>query len=126
MAVAISIFGVAVAAFCLWLTVRIVNRRERWAKWMAVIVALVGYPLSFGPVCWLAGRNLIDLHCVAVSYQPVVYAAAIDPTHILASWVNCGTPDDGIIFYLIYYLNYTQNRGQLRGLNDRRSRRCAL
>jgi len=22
-----------VAAFCVWLTVRIVNRRERWAKW---------------------------------------------------------------------------------------------
>jgi hypothetical protein len=26
-------FCVAFAAFCIWLTVRIVNRRERWAKW---------------------------------------------------------------------------------------------
>jgi hypothetical protein len=31
--------------------VRIVNRRERWAKWTAVglLVVLIGYPLSSGP-----------------------------------------------------------------------------
>jgi hypothetical protein len=36
MAVALSIFGVAFAALCVWLTVRIINRRERWAKWTAL------------------------------------------------------------------------------------------
>jgi hypothetical protein len=36
--------------------VRIVNRRERWAKWTllgAVVGAPVLYVLSFGPACWL-------------------------------------------------------------------------
>jgi hypothetical protein len=40
MAPALSIFGVAFVAFCLWLTVRVVNRRERWAKW-TLVAALV-------------------------------------------------------------------------------------
>jgi hypothetical protein len=33
MPLALLIFGVAFAAIGIWLTVRIVNRRERWAKW---------------------------------------------------------------------------------------------
>ena len=33
MLLALSIFGVTFAAFCVWLTVRIISRRERWAKW---------------------------------------------------------------------------------------------
>jgi len=32
----LTIVGVAVAAFCVWLVVRIVNRCERWPKWTAV------------------------------------------------------------------------------------------
>ena len=56
MAVALSIFSVALAALCVWLTVRIVNRRERWAKWTlaTVIVMPVLYVLSIGPAAWLA------------------------------------------------------------------------
>jgi len=49
MALAPSIIGITFAAFCLWLSVRIVNRRERWAKWTAAVVVLtvvVLYPLS--------------------------------------------------------------------------------
>jgi len=43
------------AAFCIWLGVRIVNRRERWAKWtLAATLALpVLYVASFGPACWI-------------------------------------------------------------------------
>jgi hypothetical protein len=53
----LSTLAVAFAAFCVWLTVRIVNRRERWAKRTAVslVVVLVGYPLSFGPAMWTMG-----------------------------------------------------------------------
>ncbi len=45
----------AFAAFCVWLTVRIVNRGERWAKrLLALAVSLpVLYVASFGPACWL-------------------------------------------------------------------------
>ena len=40
------------AATCIWLTVRIVNRRERWAKWTAVALVLtpVLYAVSSGPM----------------------------------------------------------------------------
>jgi hypothetical protein len=45
----------AIAAFCVWLGVRIVNRRERWAKRTLAGIVL-GLPLlyvvSFGPACW--------------------------------------------------------------------------
>jgi hypothetical protein len=53
--VIVGISGLVVAAFVIWLTVRIVNRRERWAKWTAVALSipLVLYPLSSGPVCWV-------------------------------------------------------------------------
>jgi hypothetical protein len=59
MAVALSIFGVAFAAFCVWLTVRIVNRRKKpgWKFWAALIVLLVGYPLSIGPALVLSQKH---------------------------------------------------------------------
>jgi hypothetical protein len=42
------------AAFCVWLTVRVVNRRERWAKWTLAITLLLlaVYPFSYGPARW--------------------------------------------------------------------------
>src|SRR5579872_7207719 len=46
MAIALAIFEVAFAAFCIWLMVRIVNRRERWAKWTAMVLVIAG--LTFG------------------------------------------------------------------------------
>jgi hypothetical protein len=55
MAFALLIFGVAFAAFCAWLTVRIINRRERWAEWTlaGMLFALLLYPFSYGPAYWL-------------------------------------------------------------------------
>jgi hypothetical protein len=52
MTILLPALAVAFAAFCVWLVVRIVNRRERWAKWTAVailVAVLIGYPLSSGP-----------------------------------------------------------------------------
>jgi nitrate reductase NapE component len=48
----------AFAAFCVWLGVRIANRRERWSKWTAagLVIALVVYPISFGPACLLGEK----------------------------------------------------------------------
>jgi hypothetical protein len=61
MSVALSVL-IALAAAYIWLTVRIVNRRERWAKW--TLAALAGLPVlyvtSFGPACWLTSRPLGD------------------------------------------------------------------
>lgn len=50
-----AIFAIPFAAFCVWLGVRVINRRERWAKWTAVaVLVLVVYPASLGPAAYLA------------------------------------------------------------------------
>jgi len=51
MTIFLSALAVAYTAFCVWLMVRFVNRRERRAKWtLAVLVQLpVLYVSSFGP-----------------------------------------------------------------------------
>lgn len=56
MALALAIFGVTFAFLCVWLTVRIVNRRERWTKWTATaaVVLPVLYVASVGPAAWVA------------------------------------------------------------------------
>jgi hypothetical protein len=55
------ILAVAFAAFCVWMTVRIVNRQEKWAK-RTLVGTVVGLPVlyvaSFGPACWISGRVL--------------------------------------------------------------------
>ncbi|HLJ12479.1 MAG TPA: hypothetical protein VKU82_14895, partial [Planctomycetaceae bacterium] len=51
---------VALIAFCIWLGVRIFNRRERWSKRLAVwlSVAIVAYPMSTGPAAWAIVHGL--------------------------------------------------------------------
>jgi hypothetical protein len=50
----ILLSGTALTAFCVWLAVRIANRHERWAKWIAaaLVVMVAAYPLSMGPAYW--------------------------------------------------------------------------
>jgi hypothetical protein len=73
MAVALAIFGVAFAALCVWLGVRIVNRRERWAKWTlaAVIVLPTLYLLSVGPIVWLYGGEQNVPEWILIVYWPL-------------------------------------------------------
>jgi len=56
MRIVLPTLGVAFTAAVVWLMVRIINRRERWAKW--TLAAMVGLPVlyiaSFGPACRLA------------------------------------------------------------------------
>jgi hypothetical protein len=46
MVIVLAILAVAFAAFCVWITVRIVNRREWWAKWTLATMLVVGWPLA--------------------------------------------------------------------------------
>ena len=66
--------AVAFAAFCVWLTVRIVNRRERWTKWtLAAAIGVPGlYILSFGPACWMVDRGNVAARPVAMLYRPIL------------------------------------------------------
>jgi hypothetical protein len=55
MTILLPTLAVVFAAVCVWLTVRLIARRERWA--MGTLAALVGVPVlyieSVGPPCWI-------------------------------------------------------------------------
>ena len=86
---AIPVLGVAFAAFCVWLGVRVYNRQERWAKWV-LATALIGVPVlyvvSYGVVCrvtsqqtgeWLAKNVAAPPNGVVTAiYWPLGAAAA--------------------------------------------------
>jgi len=113
MAILIPALGVAFAAFCVWLTVRIVNRRERWAKW--TLGAVVGLPLlyvaSFGPACWWfpkrvrVGSMSLDGKTGSVGYDcsapriywPIGWLAERAPTiYSAVSWFSGLGTDESI------------------------------
>lgn len=58
----------------MWLAIRIVNRRERWAKRALAVLTCVPvlYVLSFGPACWLANRGMLNHLRIADVYSPLV------------------------------------------------------
>jgi hypothetical protein len=63
--------AVAFAGFCIWLAVRIVNRRERWAKRLAwgLIAMSAIYALSSGPTRTFAVRHY-RVPCESVHQAP--------------------------------------------------------
>lgn len=87
MTIIIPTLAVAFAAFCVWLAVRIVNRRERWAKRLAVALVLtLAYPMSFGPVCWWLSTVRQEGGVVSarfrdppLAYWPIGYCAKHGP-----------------------------------------------
>lgn len=75
--------GVAFAALCVWLGVRIFNRRERWAKRTAVIVLVpILYVASFGPACWISCRIQPSGKVMSVVYWPLIAAFPYLPLRI--------------------------------------------
>jgi hypothetical protein len=86
------------AAFCVWLVVRITNRRERWAKWMLAVVFSVPvlYVASFGPACWAtAERNdSNEWNPVMLAYWPIGcvrwYSYSGPIVEFLDWWANLG------------------------------------
>ncbi|MSR56962.1 MAG: hypothetical protein EXS05_04740 [Planctomycetaceae bacterium] len=76
MTIVLPALAMSAAAFAIWLTVRIINRRERWTKWTAVlvVVAILGYPLSVGPACWFSSQTGIGARAVTVLYVPLLSA----------------------------------------------------
>src|SRR5260370_1286604 len=75
-----TILGTTFGAVAVWLAVRIVNRRERWAKWTAVALAavLVSYSLSFGPACWISSRTSVGASRLPVIYRPMMWVISRD------------------------------------------------
>jgi hypothetical protein len=53
------------------MTSRIQPSAAFWAT-MALVVVLVGYPLSFGPACWLMRRDFLSTQSAMFMYRPIV------------------------------------------------------
>jgi hypothetical protein len=74
MSILLPALGVAFAAFCVWLRVRIVNRREPWAK--RTLAVMLGVPLlyilSLGPACWLADLDILPKRQIKSMFTPAV------------------------------------------------------
>jgi hypothetical protein len=74
MTILLPVLATAFAAVCVWLAVRIVNRRERWAKWtLAAVVALPAiYVSSFWPACRLITRVILPANAALPIYRPLL------------------------------------------------------
>ncbi len=80
----LPIFSAALAAFSVWLTARIVSRRERWAKRTAtaILAAMILYPLSAGPATWVIHHCSLSkpaLRFVLRLYDPLEIASESMP-----------------------------------------------
>ena len=75
MTIILPAVGVAFAALCVWLCVRIVNRRDRRANWIALALLILAYPMSFGPVCRIMLPPGKDTLYAPRIYWPIGWAA---------------------------------------------------
>ena len=82
---AVGMLAVALAAFCIWLTVRLVNRREKWAR-RTLAGLLVGMPVlyvvGFGPAIWLTKLDDPWAPQTAAIYWPLGRAVVDAPSVI--------------------------------------------
>jgi hypothetical protein len=78
------------AAFCVWVMVRIVNRRERWANRTAVAIAVIVavYLLSFGPACWLTSR-IGGSEMLPTIYYPITLGMSRQTPNSLDYAIRC-------------------------------------
>jgi hypothetical protein len=87
----IGTLGVTFVAFCVWLTVRLVNRgwkpgRLSWT--VAAIALILSYPLSFGPACWWHSTKMFSMP-VSTPFTPFVRAT---PNQLKQADVVYGAP----------------------------------
>ena len=105
MTIVLAVLGVALAAMAVWLVVRIVNLRQRRARYVAIAlgVSLVVYPLSIGPATWLDERGLLPASAVSLIFRPLfwVYEPAPRSIQAAADWyigLWSKKTNDGILF----------------------------
>jgi len=86
----LSILAIAFTAFCVWMTVRIVNRREQWAKWtLAIVVASILYVASFGPARAAYVHRIVPewtYKPMAWFHLPIIWMLPRLPNELVASY----------------------------------------
>jgi hypothetical protein len=71
-----------------------------WAA-VAVVAALVAYPLSFGPACWIASRGQVS-SSVLIAYRPLDRLALVAPRSVrtwLAQYGQSGMSEDFTLWF---------------------------
>ncbi len=65
---------------------------------VALVGVMVGYPLSFGPACWITSRTNTGASAIPVLYRPLTWAMSpySDTTiNRVSTWyAKIGAPDD--------------------------------
>ena len=80
--------GLSFGAFVIWLTVRTINRPERWAKralWAIAGLTPVLYVLSLGPFAWMVSAEKLPVEMVEsvqYIYLPLKWIYTHGPTPI--------------------------------------------
>lgn len=97
MRIVIPAMRVAVAAVVVWATIRLINWRKRPGPkfcFAAACVMAFGYPLSFGPACWLCNVKVFPLAPVGYFYWPLVNSASESGfgSDLLDAYANFWTP----------------------------------
>jgi hypothetical protein len=65
--------------------------------WITVALGavLVGYPLSFGPACWMGSQNWLSEESIEFVYWPILWIYVHGPVEVkdaILWYVNLGTP----------------------------------
>ena len=93
-----AILLVVWAVFCVWLVVRVINRRQRWAKWTlgTVLAVPVVYAASYGPWMWYATAIKHDPKMMwPAFYRPLARVAWNGPFAApYTAYLNWWIPDD--------------------------------
>jgi predicted permease len=95
MTIVLPTLAVTFAAFCVWLTVRVVNRRERRARWTAVAFALL-LPSAYLMASYVINgvpRGEEDSEGVTIKTTAAVLAIAGTSVWSFA-WFRFARPDD--------------------------------
>jgi hypothetical protein len=66
-----------------------------WAT-VVVVVALLAYPLSFGPACWISSRTGMGVYKLPTLYRPILYAMSCSrrAANLCRWYAEVGAPSD--------------------------------
>lgn len=73
------------------------GRKKAWRSWVlkSLLVGLMAYPLSFGPICWIASRTTTDnrdIDWMRALYRPLFWVADRSPKPVqdlVMKYGNC-------------------------------------
>ena len=73
---------------------------------VALVAALVAYPLSFGPACWIMNRDVIRIRRVCTIYRPIFGVIEDGPECVSESlWsylrLGCSQPEQTVARFMV-------------------------